>query len=262
MAAGPQKFTFTPNDDMAMNSSAIEQVAAWLRNAQRIVVLSGAGLSKASGIPTYRDADGLWMQGNNLLYSDVESFSTDPSGFRAFWAARRAQLESAQPNAAHHALVELQRLRPATTLLTQNVDGLLSRAGARRVLELHGTLTHNVCTACGARDPAERDGHCLQCGLARPTVRPAVVMFGERLDSKTLAEAQFVSKRADVFLSVGTTSVVYPAASLSETARIRGAKHVVLNIDTPVGLNEADAVVLGPAETTLPQLVGLLRGAR
>lgn len=123
-----------------MDISKIEKVSAWLQVAKRIVVLSGAGLSKASGIPTYRDAGGLWTDGNNLKFSDAAAYESDPQGFLAFWATRRAELLRAQPNAAHHALAELQTLRPSTTLVTQNVDGLLARAGATRVLELHGSL--------------------------------------------------------------------------------------------------------------------------
>jgi NAD-dependent deacetylase len=243
-----------------MKTSSIEQVAKWLRFSRRIVVLSGAGLSKASGIPTYRDADGLWGQGNNLKFSDAASFEADPRGFLAFWAARRTEVGRAQPNAGHHALAELQRLRPLTMLVTQNVDGLLGRAGAGRVLELHGNLALSRCTACNVRNPAEREGHCLACSAPAPTVRPAVVMFGEQLDPRTLAEAEFVSRQSEVFLSVGTTSLVHPAAGLSERAQALGARLVVVNVEQTIEHRTADAVLLGPAEEILPRLVELVRG--
>jgi NAD-dependent deacetylase len=240
------------------NDPTFDQVANWLSVARRIVVLSGAGLSKASGIPTYRDAGGLWTEGTQLRFSDAAAYETDPHGFLAFWDARRAELMRALPNAAHRALAELQSLRPFTTLVTQNVDGLLTRAGASGVLELHGALDRSFCTHCGARDPAQDDhGHCLVCHLtARPTVRPAVVMFGEALDSKTLSLAQWASAQADVFISVGTTAVVYPAAGLSERAQARGARLVVVNVEETVEEARADAVLRGGAEVVLPALIG------
>lgn len=237
--------------------STFDQVANWLSVARRIVVLSGAGLSKASGIPTYRDAGGLWTQGNQLKFSDAAAYESDPHGFLAFWGARRTELLQAQPNAAHLALARLQARRPVTTLVTQNVDGLLTRAGASGVLELHGALDRSFCTHCGARDPAQDDrGHCLVCHFtARPTVRPAVVMFGEALDSKTLSLAQWASAQADVFISVGTTAVVYPAAGLSERAQARGARLVVVNVEETVEEARADAVLRGGAEVVLPALI-------
>jgi NAD-dependent deacetylase len=234
----------------------LDKVAAWLSVARRIVVLSGAGLSKASGIPTYRDSGGLWTDGRNLKFSDAAAYAADPRGFLDFWAARRAELLQAQPNDAHRALVELQTLRPSTTLVTQNVDGLLTRAGASGVLELHGALDRSFCSHCGAQDPAQDEGRCLACNLgSRPTVRPAVVMFGEALDPKTLAQAQWASQQADVFMSVGTTALVHPAAGLSERAQARGAKLVVVNVEATVEDARADAVLRGGAEQVLPALI-------
>ena len=236
--------------------STVDQVANWLSVARRTVVLSGAGLSKASGIPTYRDAGGLWTEGNQLRFSDAAAYESDPQGFLAFWDARRAELMRAQPNAAHRALAQLQSLRPSTTLVTQNVDGLLTRAGAGGVLELHGALDRSFCTHCGARDPEQDRGHCLVChATGRPTVRPAVVMFGEALDGTTLAQAQWASKQADMFISVGTTALVHPAAGLAERAQARGAKLVVLNVEATVEDARADAVLRGAAESILPALV-------
>ncbi|MES2990451.1 MAG: Sir2 family NAD-dependent protein deacetylase [Pseudomonadota bacterium] len=232
------------------------RVATWLSVARHIVVISGAGLSKASGIPTYRDSGGLWTEGSNLRFSDAAAFVTNPEGFLNFWAARRAELLRAQPNAAHRALVELQNLRPSTSLVTQNVDGLLTRAGASNVLELHGTLDNSFCTNCGARDPAQHEGYCLACNLrSRPTVRPAVVMFGEALDPKTLALAEWKCKQADVFISVGTTALVYPAAGLAERAQARGAKLVLINVEETIEDARADAVLRGGAEQMLPDLL-------
>jgi NAD-dependent deacetylase len=238
------------------NRSTFDSVVNWLKVGRHIVVLSGAGLSKASGIPTYRDAGGLWTNGKNLRFSDIAAYEADPQGFLQFWSARRSELLAAQPNPAHRALVELQSLRPSTKLVTQNVDGLLTRAGAADVLELHGALDRSFCTNCGTRDPEEEDGYCTACKLRTwPTVRPAVVMFGEALDQKTLAQAEWASKQADVFVSVGTTALVYPSAGLSERAQARGAKLVVVNIEETVEEARADATLRGPAEQILPALI-------
>ena len=238
--------------------TSIDDVATWLQVARRIVVLSGAGLSKASGIPTYRDAGGLWTEEGPLKFSDAAAYERDPHGFLAFWGARRSELRRAEPNAAHRALVELQRWRP-TVLVTQNVDGLLTRAGGTGVLELHGALDRSYCTHCGARNPAQAEGYCLACHFTtRPTVRPAVVMFGEGLEPRTLALAEWESKRSDVFISVGTTALVYPSAGLSERAQARGAKLVVVNVEETVEDARADAVLRGPAEQVLPELIQAL----
>lgn len=231
---------------MHRSEPSIETVASWLAVARRIVVVSGAGLSKASGVPTYRDAGGLWTENGSLKYSDAAAYASNPREFLDFWSARRNELLRAQPNAAHLALVELQNLRPSTCLVTQNVDGLLTRAGAKDVLELHGALDRSFCTNCGARDPLQEEGFCLDCSYSTtPTVRPAVVMFGEPLDQKTLALAEWRSKSADVFISVGTTAIVYPAAGLAERAQaVEDAR--------------SDAVLRGRAEVVLPTLLRAL----
>ena len=230
----------------------LDTVAAWLSEAASIVTFSGAGLSKASGIPTYRDAGGLWTQGNNLRYSSAESLRDDPAGFLAFWGARRVELERAEPSAGHRALAELERRRPgAVQHVTQNVDGLLGRAGCGVVHELHGSLARYRCDACGAGPFAPRET-CPSCGAL---ARPDVVMFGEMLDPRTLAQAELAAKRCAVCLVVGTSAVVQPAAGIVTKAQSRGARIVVVNVErTPLD-DEADAVLPGPAEDVLPALV-------
>ena len=128
-----------------------------LLRAERIVVMSGAGLSKASGIPTYRDAGGLWTQDGTARFSSIDELDRDPRGFRAFWAQRRKEVASAKPNAGHLALAQLQRLKPASTLITQNIDGLLTKAGVQDLLEIHGSLARDRCTACRAIFSADMD---------------------------------------------------------------------------------------------------------
>lgn len=241
----------------------VDALAALLRPAERIVVFSGAGLSKASGIPTYRDVGGLWTEAGNLRYASIDAWRTDPGGFSAFWSQRRSELAAAAPNPAHHALTRLQRLKPHTTLVTQNVDGLLGRAGATDVLELHGSLARSVCGACGAKDPpATPAAHCLACGCGRPTVRPDVVMFGEYLDERVIASAERATRCCDVLLAVGTSAVVWPAAGLIEKAKARGARIAIVNAERIELAHLADIDVLGRAEELLPPVVDALSAPR
>ncbi len=235
--------------------SDIITVAGWLSDADAIVTFSGAGLSKASGIPTYRDAGGLWNQGGNLKFSSAEALADDPDGFREFWARRCDDMAKAEPNAAHRAFVELEGLRPDVQHITQNVDGLLGRAGCAVVHELHGSLARWRCDACGARDVAPQLA-CPNCG--EPT-RPDVVMFGEMLPEATFAAAELAAKRSQVCLVVGTTGIVQPAAGLVAKAANRGSRVVVVNVEASELDAGADAVLRGPAEHVVPALVAALR---
>jgi NAD-dependent deacetylase len=234
--------------------NVLATVAGWLSRAGRVVSFSGAGLSKASGIPTYRDAGGLWTRGNNLRYSDIGALRDDPEGFLAFWAARREELAKAEPNAAHRALADLDRRVADVQHITQNVDGLLARAGCRVVHELHGSLARYRCDACGsaALSPQSR---CPSCGAF---ARPDVVMFGEMLPMRTLAQAELAAKCSEVCLVVGTTAVVRPAAGIVEKAQGRGSKVVVINVEASEIDASADAVLRGRAEEVLPALIAAL----
>ena len=230
-------------------------VARWLSGSDAIVTFSGAGLSKASGIPTYRDAGGLWKQGGNLKFSSADALAADPEGFRAFWAKRCEDMARAEPNAAHRAFAELETLRPDVRHITQNVDGLLDRAGCAVVHELHGSLARWRCDRCGERALAPL-APCPSCG--QPT-RPDVVMFGEMLDDATFAAAELAAKRSQVCLVVGTTGIVQPAAGLVAKAASRGSRIVVVNVETSELDAGADAVLRGPAERVVPELVAAVR---
>ncbi|QNK70648.1 SIR2 family NAD-dependent protein deacylase [Variovorax sp. PAMC26660] len=234
-------------------SSSLDAAIALLRDARRVVVFSGAGLSRASGIPTYRDADGLWKSQNALQFSHAEDLQRDPAGFTKFWAQRLSVVESAQPNPGHDALAQLQRLRPATRLVTQNVDGLLTLAGGQDVLELHGSLRRWRCDHCGNRSGPWPFHRCLRCGSH---ARPDVVMFGEMLNSGVLLDAQMAAQECDLFLVVGSTTIVYPAAELPQTALAHGAKLVTLNLEPLPHLDDAASAVLrGASEDLLPRLL-------
>lgn len=241
---------------MTLEASAEESLLTaidLLRDARRIVVFSGAGLSRASGIPTYRDADGLWMNNNALKFSHAEDLARDPAGFTKFWAERLSIIEAAAPNPGHLALAQLQRLRPATRLVTQNVDGLLDLAGAQDVLELHGSLRRWRCNRCGNRSGPWPFHRCLRCGAH---ARPDVVMFGEMLNPGVLMEAQDAAQASDLFIVVGSTTVVWPAAELPQLAMAQGSRLVTLNIEPLPHLDGAAAAVLrGKSELLLPRLL-------
>jgi NAD-dependent deacetylase len=235
------------------SASSLRDAASLLANAKRIVVLSGAGISKASGIPTYRDAGGLWTIPDNLLkYSHIDAYKNDPRAFSEFWGARLAEIGPAKPNPAHQALRELQDAKPDTVLVTQNVDGLLQAAGCQGVLELHGNLRAYRCGGCGASNKPALFGRCLSC-FSR--VRPNVVLFGEELPPEVLHSAEGAASKCDVFLVVGTTAEVYPAANLPVIALRWGAKLIVADPNLPLLASAANVVLESKAEEVLPELV-------
>lgn len=223
---------------------------------ERVVVLSGAGLSAASGIPTFRGAGGLWEGHDAMSLATPEAWAADPALVRRFYDTRRRHVATCAPNAAHEALVRWQRAwgPERVTLVTQNVDGLLERAGAD-ALAIHGTLARLRCTDAvdhptvpvqGDQDPGE------VCGVCGAPLRPAVVWFGEvphHLDRVAAA-----CEAADLFVSVGTSGVVYPAAGFGAVAKAAGARTWEVNPE-PSGAPWVDVVVDEGAETALPRLV-------
>ncbi len=214
-------------------------------------MLSGAGLSKASGIPTYRDTGGLWETGDNLKFSHIDAYKANPSGFTAFWRARQQDIAPARPNAAHRALAKLQQAKPGTTMVTQNVDGLLQSAGCTNVAELHGNLRDKRCGQCG-RTRWLALGRCLRCG---GHVRPNVVLFGEPLDEDMVTATYLAACKTQLIIVVGTSAVVYPAAEIPVRALRHGAKLIVLDTEPPLLAAAADVVLQGRAEQLLPELV-------
>lgn len=221
-----------------------------------MVILSGAGLSVASGIPTFRDADGLWEGHDIMDVATPSAWRRDPDLVRRFYDLRRIGVEAAHPNAAHLALARLQAaLGPSeVTLVTQNVDGLLGRAGCAEVIEMHGALNRLRCarslehprvSARGAQDPEAR---CAACGAP---MRPDIVWFGEMPYDMEAIERRVMA--CGTFVSIGTSGVVYPAAGLVVVARAAGARTIEVNPKpTGGGFHE---VVTAPAEVAVPELV-------
>lgn len=234
-----------------------------LQSAERVVVMTGAGVSAESGVPTFRDAlTGLWAKYDPRELGTPEAFARQPQLVWDWFAWRRELVEGVKPNAGHRALAELASRFPSFTLMTQNVDSLHQQAGSPEVLELHGSLSRVRCHACNRPaetfDSEERPPRCEACG---GLLRPDVVWFGEGLPADVLERATQASSEADVFLSIGTSSVVYPAAALSEVAIRVGALLVEINPDPTPMTPLADYALAGPSGIILPALVATLDAA-
>ena len=236
----------------------LETAQRWLADAERVAVLTGAGISRESGLPTFRGAEGLWRRQRPEQLATAEAFARDPKTVWEWYDWRRSVVAKAEPNSGHLALVALEDRVSDFTLITQNVDGLHDRAGSRRLLKLHGDIWTVRCTGCGAesvnRDVplAEIPPRCA-CGAL---LRPGVVWFGESLPHQTLEESIAAAQRAQVFLVVGTSGVVQPAASLPLLAREAGARLIEVNPeDTPL-TPAAHASFRSSSGELLPQLLG------
>ncbi len=231
-----------------------------LASASRVVVLTGAGISAESGIPTFRDPDGLWEKFDPQELANVEAFLDNPELVQGWYRHRRQLVEEAEPNAAHRALADLETHIDALTVVTQNVDALHTRAGSSDVVELHGNITHNYCMDCerpaeaSTVDAAIAEGVPARCPECDGLIRPDVVWFGEQLPPAAIERAGTAAERADVLLSVGTSAVVYPAARLPLVAQEHGAYVAEINPDT-TGITEAvDESIRDTAGAVLPPL--------
>jgi NAD-dependent deacetylase len=241
--------------------SQLEMVAKALSRAYAVAVLTGAGISAESGVPTFRGPDGLWRQFRAEQLATPEAFAREPALVWEWYRWRRDRLASVSPNAGHLALARIESRLPTFTLITQNVDGLHARAGSRRVLELHGSIWRDRCTG-DASHRLERwpTASTSPCGDALPRcpcgalLRPDVVWFGESLDAGRLEAAADAVRTAEILLVIGTSSVVYPAAALPGLARRAGARVVEINPeDTPLS-GEVDVALRGLAGVLLPAL--------
>jgi NAD-dependent deacetylase len=243
------------------SSSLAPAVLERLRAARRVVALTGAGISAESGVPTFRDAQtGLWANHRAEELATPEAFLKNPRFVWDWYVWRRELTSAAQPNAGHFALVQLSELFPEWTLVTQNVDGLHARAGSRDVIELHGRLSLTLCfDELTAVDAYEDDGktppRCPRCG---GLLRPGVVWFGENLPRAALDRAYRAAASADVMLTIGTSALVEPAASLPLIAKRAGALLIEVNPSRTPLTPHADAVLCGPAGQLLPPIVEAL----
>ena len=239
---------------------ALERAAVRVAVADRICVLSGAGVSAESGVPTFRASDGLWEGHAIQDVATPRGFARDPRLVWAFYNARRANVKNVKPNPGHFALVELERRwGDRFTLVTQNVDGLHRAAGTRNLLEIHGSLHRTRCTGCEEMtdrglDPLGELPHCA-CGAM---LRPDIVWFEEALPEDTWEAATTAAHECDLLLVVGTSAVVHPAASLvpiAKRSKSPGATVIEVNLTPTEASAFADIGLYGPSGVVLPALV-------
>lgn len=235
-----------------------EALCAILRTAQRVAVLTGAGTSAESGVPTFRDAQtGLWAKYDPQELATPDAFAKNPRLVWEWYAWRRDLVAKAQPNPGHAALVDMEKRIPDFTLITQNVDGMHQRAGSSNVLELHGNLTRTKRVTDGAivatwEDTGDYPPRCPDTGAM---LRPDVVWFGESLPEYELHKAMHVAKNCDLFFSIGTSGVVQPAASLPIMATQAGATLVIINPEVTPHVSANVYYLQGASGVILPALV-------
>jgi NAD-dependent deacetylase len=244
----------------------LHTLATRIRDARRVTVMTGAGVSAASGVPTFRGPGGLWRTYRPEELATPEAFARDPALVWEWYAWRRETVAACQPNAAHEVLARLsQRTDKTVRVITQNVDDLHLRAGTRDLIRLHGSLWDLKCfEACsrGARpwrdervplpDVPPRCPHC------RGYARPAVVWFGESLDADDVERAAEATAACELFVTIGTSAVVYPAAGFARHARARGAFTAEINLEETPASSLVDLSMLGAAEDVLPRLERLV----
>jgi NAD-dependent deacetylase len=249
-----------------MADDLIGRVRDWIRNAQRIVVLTGAGISTDSGIPDFRGPKGVWTKNPGAeKMATLQHYVADPEVRKRAWKSRLDTFaRELEPNRGHRALVELERRGTLHTLITQNVDGLHLAAGtsADKLVEIHGTVRDVVCLDCGERAPMERamarvragedDPACRSCG---GILKSATISFGQGLVQRDLMRSELAARECDLLLAVGSTLAVYPIAGVVPVAKRAGARIVIINAE-PTEMDEiADAVLRGSISDILPQLV-------
>lgn len=231
-----------------------------IRNAEHISVLTGSGVSAASGVPTFRDAQtGLWAQYRPEELATPEAFQRDPKLVWQWYAMRRELIRQAEPNAAHRALAQMQQHVPRLTLITQNVDNLHQQAGSRDVIELHGNLARTKCFDNEHIVSAWNDEETPpRCPLCRSLLRPDVVWFGEQLPVHALQQAIEAASHCDLFFSIGTSALVYPAAALPREAERKGIPIVEINPDETPLTGAANFALQASAADVLPELVQMV----
>ena len=264
MDAGSSKYNVTS----FVQSHAFGQARDWLDAAERVVVLTGAGISTDSGIPDFRGPNGVWTKNPAAeKTATLSHYMSNPDVRRQAWRNRvDSPMWDAQPNVGHHAIVELERRGKLVALITQNVDGLHLKAGTdpSLLIEVHGNTREVMCMQCDERAPMERaldrvrageeDPPCRSCG---GILKSATISFGQNLVEDDLIRADWAARNCDVLLAVGSTLGVYPAAGVVPIAKRAGARIVILNAE-PTEMDEiADAVLQGSIAELLPPLVGM-----
>jgi NAD-dependent protein deacetylase/lipoamidase len=237
-----------------------------IRAQQPCVVLTGAGVSTESGIPDFRSPTGLWARFDPLEYGSIEAFRADPLKVWSFYKPRVAMLTEAEPNAAHLALAELERLGFVEAVVTQNIDLLHERAGSRAVVEVHGSIRSATCPACGQREPLERvlellaEAEAPVCPACGEILKPDVVFFGELLSAAAIERASQLARSARLLLVVGSALEVYPVAGLPEETLAAGGQLAIVNKSATPYDGRASLTIDGNAGGVLARTAEALRG--
>ncbi len=242
------------------HAPVLANLAQLLQQVRHVAALTGAGISRESGIPTFRGPGGLWRNFRPEELATPQAFSRDPRLVWEWYDWRRGLISQASPNPGHEALAALEELTPDFTLITQNVDGLHALAGSSRVLEVHGSIWEVRCTTCGSVKEDRRVPMPILplCNLCGGLLRPNVVWFGEGLAPDVLDAVQRALKQTQVMLVVGTSAVVQPAASFALWARQWGAKLAEINPEPTPLTPHCNFVLTGKAGEVLPRLVATL----
>ncbi len=246
-------------------SPMIEKIADIAHNCKHIVVLTGAGISAESGVPTFRGKEGLWGKFRPEELATMDAFMSNPEIVWEWYNWRRELMWKVQPNLGHDAITNLENLSDKFTLITQNVDGLHKLADTKNILELHGNIYRNKCVSCNTiieetvEIQPDAIPSCQKCG---GKIRPDVVWFGEMLDEQIIQKAFEDSEKSELFFSIGTSAVVHPAASLPVAAKERGAVLVEINMEATPITPIADYFIAGKSGEILPQIVALIKEKR
>jgi len=242
----------------------MEQVRAWVSEAERVTVLTGAGISTDSGIPDFRGPNGVWTRNPEAeRMATLQDYLADPEVRRRSWQSRKEHpVWTAEPNAGHRALVDLEKTGKLVAVITQNIDGLHQRAGSTKVIEVHGTVHWVMCMTCETRTPmadqlarveaGDPDPACTLCG---GILKSATISFGQQLDNDVLDAAAQAAMECDLFLAVGSSLTVRPAAGLCDVAVDAGARLVVINAEPTPYDDLAVAVLRDPISEILPALL-------
>jgi len=248
-----------------MMADDTKRLVARLAAADWVVAFTGAGVSAESGVPTFRGTDGIWKRFKPEELASMDAFMKNPSLVWEWYAHRKRIIAGIQPNPGHYALARMEQAIPQFALITQNIDNLHRRAGSKSVYELHGNIERNYCISCGkpyGNEELLRQAGAPKCPACGGWIRPDVVWFGEFLPEDQWNASVRAAESADVFLSIGTSNVVYPAASLPLLAKRRGAFLAEINAgETPL-TDTADVFLQGPSGVILPDLVASVVAVR
>ena len=236
---------------------ASQMLRSILGRARSVVVFTGAGISAESGVPTFRGEDGLWKKFRPEELANVDAFMRNPALVWEWYQARKRTIRDVKPNPGHFAIADMEKRHPSFAVVTQNIDNLHRRAGSKNVYELHGNIMRDYCMSCGRKfhDEELPDSPGVPRCPCGGLVRPDVVWFGEILPEGEWKESVRRTERSEVFFSVGTSAVVYPAASLPVVAKRAGAYVVEVNIEKTELSEVADEVLIGRSGEILPALL-------